>query len=148
MADPATVANALGKPGHPSKHFLHVTGHVMAVDGEGVTRGGSQRHMENGTVFGGVDSLAAEHPLDAAAEIDLLREFYEQPERVIVEELLGKVEIEPAGLGRETLATAGICGKHRSQRLARRQVAAFGGQAGPGGKITQQQLRHDKSPKR
>jgi hypothetical protein len=27
----------------------------MAVDGEGVSRGGSQRHMENGTVYGGVD---------------------------------------------------------------------------------------------
>ena len=127
MADPATVTDTLGKRGHPSKHFLNIAGHVIAVDGEGVSRGGAQRHMKYGSVLSGVDPLAAEHPLDATAEIDLICEFHEQTERVVVEELLGKVEIDPARLSRETLPTAGISGKQRSQRLACRQVAAFGG---------------------
>ena len=147
MADPATVADALGKPGHPPKHLLDIAGRVVAVDGEGVAWGGSQRHVENGSLLGGVDPLAAEHPLDAAAEIDLLCEFHEQTERVVVEKLFGVVEIKPARLGHEALPAAGIGGKHRSQSLTRRQTSTIGNQAGPGGQIEERQLRHGKTPR-
>ena len=147
MADPTTVANALCKPGQPSKHLLHVAGHVMAFNGEGVSRDGSQRHMEHGSLLGGVDPLAAEHPLDSAAEIDLLRQFHEQPDGVVVDELLGVVEIKPARLGHEALPTAGIGGKHRSQSLTRRQATTLSNQAGPGGQIEERKLRHGKTPR-
>ena len=118
LAGPAAVADTLGKARHPPEHFLDAGGDVQALNGIGVAWGGAKRNVKHRPVLGAVDPLACEHPLDASTEIDLLCEFHEQTERVVVEELLGKVEIEPARLGRETLPTTGITGEHRSQRLA------------------------------
>ena len=117
MAGPAAVADTLCKARHSPEHVLYAGGDVPAIDGVGVAWGGAKRDVEYRPVFCAVDSLAPEHPLDTATEIDLLREIEEEPKRLVVEQLLGIVEIEATGLGHQALAAAGVSGEKRPQSL-------------------------------
>lgn len=142
LAGPAAVADTLGKARHPPEHVLYAGGDVPAIDGVGVAWGGAKRNVEYRPVLGAVDSLAPEHPLDTATEIDLLREIEEEPKRHVVEQLLGIVEVEATGIGHQSLAAAGVSGEKRPQSLRSNEAAATFFKPVPSRQITEHRLRH------
>src|SRR4051812_5404466 len=77
--------------------------------------GGAQCDVQDGTALRGVDLLATEHGVDPAAEAGLLGELYEEPDRLVGDEVLGVIEVDAGRLGREPLAAQGVVGKQVSQ---------------------------------
>ncbi len=87
--------------------------------------GRAQGHVQDRAVLGDVDLVAAKHGVDAVAQARLLGQVEEQPERLVGDAILGVIEEEAGGLGREPLAAAGIVG----EQLAKMHDRATAGDA-------------------
>ena len=94
---------------------MHLRHHVDAVDHERRATRHAQRDVQDRTVLGHVDVVAAEHRVDALAEARLDREVEQQPEGLVGDAVLRVVEVQPGGLGREAGAPVGVVGEELAQ---------------------------------
>ena len=92
------------------------SGHdVGAVDDNPLALRRAQGDVEHGALFGHVDLFAAEHRFDARAQAALLGKVQQQPQRFVGDAILGVIEVEAGGFGRESLAAPGIVGEKLPQ---------------------------------
>ena len=103
-AGPAPVADPLAEAGHPRQHLLHLGHHVLAAGREAFARGRTQRHVQRRAVLGGVHVLAAEHRLAPLLQPAGVGQREQQPQRLVVDPLLGVVEVQPGAFGDQALA--------------------------------------------
>ena len=76
-ACPGATANGVAELRHPVEHGMDVGHDVMSIHQDrGIARR-AQRDVQNGTILGDVDALAAEHCVDAFAQAALTRELHE-----------------------------------------------------------------------
>ena len=71
--------------------------------------------MQDGSILGDVDLVAAEHGLGARPQPGLLRQSNEQPKRLVGHPILGVVEVESRRLDGETLAALGVVREERPE---------------------------------
>ena len=84
---------------------MHLRDDVDAVHDERALARHPQRDVEDGTVLGRVDPVAAEHRVRALGEARLVGELHEQPQRLVGDAVLRVVEVEAGALGSEPLAS-------------------------------------------
>ena len=100
-----------GEVGHAIEHGVDLGHDVFAVDQDRLTSRSAQGHVQDGAVLGDVDLLAAKHGVDASFQARFLGQLQQQAERLVGDAVLGVIEEEPRGLGRQPLAAAGIVGE-------------------------------------
>jgi len=86
------VAHRPAERPHPVEHPVHLAHHVAAVDHQAGTPLGAQRHVEDGTVLGGVDVLPREHGVDPLPQAGPVGQGHQEPEGLGRDPLLGRVE--------------------------------------------------------
>jgi hypothetical protein len=59
---------------------MHLGYHVGSVEQDGLALGSPQRHVNYGSLLGGIDSLATEHGIDALMQTGSFGEGDEQPD--------------------------------------------------------------------
>ncbi len=69
ITPPLAVAYPLGKLGHLVEHEMDIWNDILPIDNDRLAFWGPKRHVQHGTIFGDVNLLAAEHRIDAAAQI-------------------------------------------------------------------------------
>jgi hypothetical protein len=119
VAGPTTITHPLREGCHPPKDIPHVARDITPINGKRVTRASTQGNVENSTILSAVDPLAAKHPLNPPAKIDLIGEFDEEPKRLGVKQLLRIIEKQARRLGRQTLTAARIGRKKPPQGMGR-----------------------------
>ena len=65
MSPPDPIPNLIGERGHSIEHVVHMGDNIVALDEDLLAAGRTECHVEDGALFGGVDSIAAEHRLNA-----------------------------------------------------------------------------------
>ena len=109
---------------------------VLAVDHDRLAFGSAQGHVQDGAVFGDVDLLAAEHGVDACFQARFLGQLQQQPQRLVGDAVLGVIEEEPRGLGREPLAAARVVGEQLAEVHVRASSGSeLRGPSRPGGRV-------------
>ena len=93
---------------HAVEHAMDVRDHILAVDDDRRRGRRAQRHMKDRAILGDVDLVAAEHRVDPPAQIRFIRELAQQSHRLVGDAMLGVVEIDAGGFGRQPLSAAGI----------------------------------------
>ena len=101
---------------------MHGGDDVLAVDLDDRALGCAQRDVQDGTVLGDVDLVAAEHGVDAVAQTRPVRERDEQAERLVGDAVLRVVEVDTVDLDGELLTALGIVG----EQVAEVDVAQLG----------------------
>ncbi len=94
---------------------MHVGDHVAPVDLDPNVAGRAQRNVQRRAVLGHVDVFAGEHRVDARPQTGTLGEREQEAHRLVGDELLGVVEEEIAGLGREPVGATGVAGEQLTQ---------------------------------
>src|SRR5258706_12259741 len=69
---PLAAADAVAEMTHPLEYSVDLRNHVGTIDEDGRTSWGTEGHMQYGTLFRGVDLLAAEHVIDPRLQTGLL----------------------------------------------------------------------------
>src|SRR5207249_2567550 len=77
---PRATADAVGEVGHLIEDGMHLEHDILAVECYGRTFRGAQSNVQNGALLGDIDLLAAEHGIDATAQIRLFGELDEELE--------------------------------------------------------------------
>ena len=94
---------------------MHLGDDVHAVDDDRALARRAQRDVQHRAILRDVDPLPPEHGFDALVQPALTGELHQQPHRLVGDPVLGVVEKQPLGLGRQPLAAAGIVGKQLTQ---------------------------------
>ena len=115
VALPRAVAHAAAERRHPVEHLVNLGHHVLAVGHDRRAARRAQGHVQNGAPLGDVDLLAREHRVDAPAQSRFLGQREQQAHRVVGDAMLGVVEVESRGLGREGLAAPRVLAEQRAQ---------------------------------
>ncbi len=108
MALPVAAADLAGEIRHLVQHGMDLGHHVFAVHDNPRIPRRTQSHVQDGAVFGEIDSLAPEHGVDPRSQADLLRQLQEKLDRFVVDPILRIIEVDPGGLGRHAFASARI----------------------------------------
>ena len=138
MSGEPAVADTGREVRHAVEDGMDLGDDVHAVDDDRCVARRAQRHVQDGAPLADVDLGAAEHGVDARAQLRFIGERDQQVQRLVGHALLRVVEEEAGGLGGEALAAAGIrreeppqmgladrggvtrerlpCGKHRERR--------------------------------
>ena len=95
------------------KHLAHVLDGVLTVDDvlALVLDRAAQRGVQHGAVLGVVDVHAGVHRLGALVELDGLGEVGEQLEGLRLDQVLGQVEVQVAGVERQLVDALGVIGE-------------------------------------
>ena len=105
---------------------------VLAVDDEfGVLRQ-AQGGVEDGAVLGGVDVFAGEHRLTTVGDLRLIGQLEQRGEELVVEEVLGQVDVQVGCVEGEALGALGIRGEGTLE--VGRVAVVERGEFGPGGR--------------
>jgi len=64
--------------------------------------------VQDGAIFGDVDFVAAEHSVNARPQAGFFREIQQQGQRLVVDAILGIVEVDAEFFERELLAALGV----------------------------------------
>ena len=112
-AGPLAGADLVGEGVDAAEHLTHVLDGVLAVDDvlALVLDRAAQRGVQHGAVLGVVDVHAGVHGLGALVELDGLGEVGEQLEGLRLDEVLGQVEVQVAGVEAQLLDALGIVGE-------------------------------------
>ena len=102
---------AVGHLTHPVEHLVHVGHHVLPVDLEVGAPRHPQGHVEHGPVLGGVDVAAGEHGVAALFHAGPAGHGHQCGQGLVVDPVLGVVEVEVAGRHRHPGAPIGIVGE-------------------------------------
>ena len=110
---------------------MNLGNHIRAVDDEGVASRPAQGGMQHRPVLGHIDALPRIHRVAARGQAHLFGEIQERPEDLVIDEVLGQIDMQVRAGARITLRPVRI-GRERSAQIGgvcRLQL----GQAGPGG---------------
>ena len=88
----STRSHRVGEGFHASHDVLHGIGHVLAVDGERITRPASQSHVQRRPTFGVVDPGTGEHRIDGVPDTGLLSQVDQRVEHGRIKSLSTEVE--------------------------------------------------------
>ena len=104
---------------------------VDAVDDQRAAARHPQRDVEHGPVLGDVDVLAGEHRIAPFLDAALGGEVAEQQQRLVVDPVLGEVEVEAGAVGDEALAPRRVALEQLPQ-MAAGQLGVMAIQRRPG----------------
>ena len=93
---------------------MHARYDIDVVDDNPLALRSTQGDVENGTVFGDVDLIAAKHRADARGQSALACKRQQQLDGFVDDAILRLIEVEVCGIGRESLAAPGIIGEKLS----------------------------------
>ena len=112
-AGPLAGTHFVGEGVDAVKHLAHVLDGVLTVDDvlALVLDRAAQRGVQHGAVLGVVDVHAGVHRLGALVELDGLGEVGEQLEGLRLDQVLGQVEVQVAGVERQLVDTLGVIGE-------------------------------------
>ncbi len=112
-AGPFAGTDLVGEGVDAVKGLAHVLDGVLAVDDvlAFVLDRTTQRGVQHRTVFGVVDVHAGVHGLGALVELDGLGEVGEQLQGFRLDQVLGQVEVQVAGIEAELLDAVGVIGE-------------------------------------
>lgn len=88
MPLPCPASHLRGEFGHAIEHLVHLIDDVHTVDADRRAARRAQGNMQNGAVLRDVDTLAAEHRIDALAQSRLFRELGQQREGLVRDAIL------------------------------------------------------------
>ncbi len=94
---------------------MHLRHDVVAVEDDRLVARRTKRDVEHRALFGGVDSLAAEHRVDALAQSARVGQIHEKADGLVGDAILRVVEVQAGGFGREALAARRVVGEQRAQ---------------------------------
>ncbi len=99
---------------------MHLRHHVLAIHQDARPFRRPQGDVQHGTLlaFCDVDLLAAEHRIAALGLPALLRQFQQQPDRLVGHAVLGIVQIKAGAFHHHVLATLRIIGEEFPQMRA------------------------------
>ena len=113
---PLAAAHALGKGTHGFENLVNLGNDIHAVHFDHLSLGRPESHVKDGPVLGNVDLLPCEHLVAVLLQTDFLGELNQVFQRLVIDAVLGVVEIESAGLCRQALSACGVGGKEILQR--------------------------------
>ena len=110
---PLAGAHAVGEGVHAVEHLVNIGHGVLAIHDElaGLLRRTAQGRVEHGAVLGGVDVGAGVHGVATLLELDRAGEGHEQLDGLVVNEVLGEVEVQVTQVEGKLLDTCGVVGK-------------------------------------
>ena len=108
MPSPLAVADLIRKCRHLVEHGVDLKHYVPAIHHNRLVLHCSQRDVHNGAFLREIDLLTVKHGVDPLAQAALIREFEQQPDRLIGDAVLRVVEVETYSLKREVLGALGI----------------------------------------
>ena len=91
VPQPDAGAHRVGECGHAIENRLHLGHDVDAIDDEARAGWSAQRRVQGRALLGRVDRIAAEHRVDSRAQAAAVGESEQQPERLVVDAVLGVV---------------------------------------------------------
>ena len=120
---PLAAPHLVGEGGHASQDLAHGGDDVLPVEEDRRALGRPEGDMEHGAVLRGVDPLAAEHRVAPGGDPGLFGEPRQEAERLVGDQFLRVVEVDPLGVERQPFAATGIArekpseigGRHRRQ---------------------------------
>ena len=115
MSAPAAIPDLIGERGHSVEHRVHMGHDIVAVEVNRLAAWRTECHVEYGAPFGAVDSVAADHRLDAFAQAAGIGQAHQEADGLVGHMVLGVVEVQAGGLQRESLAARGVSCKQRAQ---------------------------------
>ena len=84
---------------------------VLAVDHDGAVGAVAQGHVEDGTILGIVEVLAAEHGANPAAQVAGLGQVEQQVQGLVGGDVLGEIDEEVGGAARQARGAPRIGGE-------------------------------------
>ncbi len=105
---PETRPHALAEGAHAIENLVDLLDDVDPVDDQRAVAGHAQRDVEDRSILGNVDVIAAEHRLAQVRHPALLGELCEQGDRLVRDPVLGVVEVQAGRLGCHAGAAIGI----------------------------------------
>jgi hypothetical protein len=112
---PIAAPDGVSERRHAVEHAVDLRHHVDAVDDERRVAWHAQRDVEHRPPLRHVDLLAREHRVDVGAQARLLGELHEECESLLGDPVFRVVEVDPGGLGGETLTAARVLGEQLAQ---------------------------------
>ena len=104
LAFPVARTHAVGKVGHGVEDGVNVGHHIAAIVQECGAARCAQRDVQDSTIFRDVDLVAAEHRVDAIAQLRFLGELQQQPQGLVGDAVLGIIEVNARRLDRQSFA--------------------------------------------
>jgi hypothetical protein len=108
MPFPFAAPHPVGERRHLVEHSADIRHDVLAADEDRRASGRAQRHVQDRTILGDVDLVAAEHRVDAVAQPARFGQRKQQAQRFIGDAILGIVEKDAGRLGSEPVAPTRI----------------------------------------
>ena len=112
---PLAAADSPCEAGHLVEHRADARHDVLAIDVDRFVGAIAQGRVQYGSILGGVDLLAGEHPLDRAGQVDRFGQGDEQPHGLVGDPVLRIVEPQPARLDHEPIRAARVFAKKVGQ---------------------------------
>ncbi len=134
VALPLAAANAVGEGSHGPEHLVNLGDNVDTVHLDHLPLGGAECDMEHCAVLGDVDLLPGKHLVTVRLEADFLGKLEQALEGLVVDPVLGVVEVEAARLRSQALTALRIGGEEILER-GLGDLVAVGGEGFPGGEL-------------
>ena len=115
LPGPLAGPDAVGHLPHPVEHPVHVGYHVLPVDLERGTTRHAQRHVQHGTVLGGVDVAAREHGIPPLFDPGTAGHRHQASQGVVGDPVLRVVEREIPGRHRHPRTPPRVAGEELAQ---------------------------------
>jgi hypothetical protein len=89
--------------------------YILSINDNGFISRRTQGNVQDCALLGDVDFLPVEHGIDSCPQARLFRQLKEQLERLIVDSVLGVIQVKTNGLDRQTLTALRVVRKKLPQ---------------------------------
>jgi hypothetical protein len=101
VAGPGSATDGIAERAYVIERGPHVRHHVATLDHHGARRSVTQRDVQHGAAFGGVDGITGKHAIAPLLDAAFGSELAQQGERLVGDRVLGVVDVDPARLAGE-----------------------------------------------
>ncbi len=115
VASPFAATDAVGEVSHLVQHGMNLRDYVLTVHDNRRSPRGAQGHVQDSSLFGDIDLLAAEHRVASSGNTSFSGERDQQSNRLISDAVLREVQIDARTPGAEVRASFWIVGEELPQ---------------------------------